>query len=698
MSGTDYTLTPNLGLYKPIYDKDDGQWGAHLNGNADVLDSALSTGAGGMFLPIAGGVMSGALSLAGNATSALHAVPLQQLTAATAGGPFLPISYTATGGTVARTAQDRAATATLTVEDFGAKGDATTDDTAAFNAYANYLRGLTGYFGYKQFSLGASRAYVIVGSVNLTNLSDTIFEGNGSTIIASPTVAGTVCLDAIQSYWVFFQNFTLVSQSNNCKYGIQIGRALSPTAGGGSCSFSDMRMLGSFSAAGIYNRAAESSNFVNLTIQNQNNSATSYAIIMDGDCSFPITSQFAATYNPGNPTVADGQAPGALQSFNQQTFVGCSLVSQYGPGLWMSGLRGHKYFNSYVVGYGQGGSGPAAILSYAAGGAIDDLYWDVHVEPSTLASAFRVVGAVAAPVIRTLYVRDYFIMGTVAVFTLGAGVTSLTIHDLEMHIDHTANSPMVVFDNPANYTVLGGQAYVGPNINFNVPITQGWINSNGTFPAAFNTGGATTVPGALTVSGGASFGSLTGSSNTDLSKHIALWGTANGFSVTGGRMNYNAGSGTSHVLLVNGADVLAVGAGQVTANQLLYFGAGAQVAGGFLLVQSSAAISASGSYVTWNRSGGQGEMHLLCQKGGGSTGGFRFSDVTGANVATQLASLTTTEFDVNVPTKLIGTVGFNNTVPIAKPTLSGAWAGNTAGKALATLLASYGLLTDSSTA
>jgi hypothetical protein len=38
--------------------------------------------------------MSGALSLAGNATSSLHAVPLQQLNAATAA--FLPL----TGGTV----------------------------------------------------------------------------------------------------------------------------------------------------------------------------------------------------------------------------------------------------------------------------------------------------------------------------------------------------------------------------------------------------------------------------------------------------------------------------------------------------------------------------------------------------------------------------------------------------------------------
>jgi hypothetical protein len=41
---------------------------------------------------------------------------------------------------------------------------------------------------------------------------------------------------------------------------------------------------------------------------------------------------------------------------------------------------------------------------------------------------------------------------------------------------------------------------------------------------------------------------------------------------------------------------------------------------------------------------------------------------------------------------------FDRDAPATKPTLTGAWAGNTAGKALATILASYGLLTDSSTA
>jgi hypothetical protein len=67
MSGSDYTLTPNLGLYMPNYDMDDGNWGFHLNGNASVLDSAVgalqSTTTGGPFLPLTGGTVSGPLTV-----------------------------------------------------------------------------------------------------------------------------------------------------------------------------------------------------------------------------------------------------------------------------------------------------------------------------------------------------------------------------------------------------------------------------------------------------------------------------------------------------------------------------------------------------------------------------------------------------------------------------------------------------------
>jgi hypothetical protein len=62
MSG--YDTTPNLGLLKPTYNGADDQWGNYLNQNADTLDLALGTsGAGALFLPLAGGTLTGSLTL-----------------------------------------------------------------------------------------------------------------------------------------------------------------------------------------------------------------------------------------------------------------------------------------------------------------------------------------------------------------------------------------------------------------------------------------------------------------------------------------------------------------------------------------------------------------------------------------------------------------------------------------------------------
>jgi hypothetical protein len=62
---SEYTTTPNLGLFKPNYDMDDGQWGFHLNTNADVLDALLGSGGlpSGPWLPLKGGTVSGTVSI-----------------------------------------------------------------------------------------------------------------------------------------------------------------------------------------------------------------------------------------------------------------------------------------------------------------------------------------------------------------------------------------------------------------------------------------------------------------------------------------------------------------------------------------------------------------------------------------------------------------------------------------------------------
>jgi hypothetical protein len=62
---SDFTTTPNLGLYKPTYDADDEMWGYHLNANADVLDRAFLQAGVGVFLPLAGGTVTGLTTFSG---------------------------------------------------------------------------------------------------------------------------------------------------------------------------------------------------------------------------------------------------------------------------------------------------------------------------------------------------------------------------------------------------------------------------------------------------------------------------------------------------------------------------------------------------------------------------------------------------------------------------------------------------------
>jgi hypothetical protein len=57
---------------------------------------------------------------------------------------------------------------------------------------------------------------------------------------------------------------------------------------------------------------------------------------------------------------------------------------------------------------------------------------------------------------------------------------------------------------------------------------------------------------------GISFGSVTGASVTDLSKHINLYGGSYGFAVTGGRLNYNVQTGAVHGFNVNGVSIFVI--------------------------------------------------------------------------------------------------------------------------------------------
>ena len=118
--------------------------------------------------------------------SSVQWVSANSIDASTLEGSFLPLTggtmqgplnYTATGGTVARSAQDRAAEV-INVRDYGALGNGTANDAVAIQAAANAVptTGATLYF--------PKGNYLIAAPTTLK--SNTVVFGPGATITAAP--------------------------------------------------------------------------------------------------------------------------------------------------------------------------------------------------------------------------------------------------------------------------------------------------------------------------------------------------------------------------------------------------------------------------------------------------------------------------------------------------------------------------------
>ena len=107
-----------------------------------------------------------------------------------------------------------------------------------------------------------------------------------------------------------------------------------------------------------------------------------------------------------------------------------------------------------------------------------------------------------------------------------------------------------------------------------------------TIPIGLTVNGVSTLTGSAAFGTGITFGAQIGASNTDLSKHISLWGGNFGFCITGASLNYTVPPGSAHYFNINGTNALTVAGGAVTVT-------------GSLACGNQSASGATGAFTVW---------------------------------------------------------------------------------------------------
>ena len=183
---------------------------------------------------------------------------------------------------------------TVNVMDFGARGDAVTDDAPAINAAIGAVRERHQKVG--TFDLGCrivfpAAVYAVDSSIDLTGLQriNTVIDGGGSAILGR--CAGQPVIDALGSRWLTMRDLTVLGDPASVPdIGIQIG-ILSTHIVADDHRFENVKVLGHFTRTCLYNRAAETTGFDHLLLWNDY--PNSYCLIQDGVNHFGVTSRFA---------------------------------------------------------------------------------------------------------------------------------------------------------------------------------------------------------------------------------------------------------------------------------------------------------------------------------------------------------------------------------------------------------------------
>jgi len=624
MSGSDYTTTPNLGLYKPTFNADVSTWGGHWNTNADTLDAALATGSGGTFLPIAGGQMGGAIVLAADPASAMEACTRQYA------DKMLPLA----GGTVTGNLNSNAVTnlgsgQTNYIQVTGAAANPTIQVAGGGTNGAMLLRSQ----GTGAINLGS------VTSGNILQLVAAATNGDTLTVTQPATAGGTINFDAVQgtaSGGFLFRRFvqmanpiTLSGTMATSPLWFNFGNNISGT---NTVQQGYMSWIGSNSDTATPNAGAGSLTLLNV----QDRLATGWGGSRVGVAA--NLSTIGAT--TGGALSLIGISGLSVQQFNAGGVSAGFGTTQFGVGGNFGGVLGVGMTASATYMRGQTG-----------------LEIDVH----------ALAGSSLTAQVGLQIVHDgaHAVQGTVTDVALRiADQTSATIGWKDAITVGTYDSRWPVDPNGYVFQLQNGVGLVPSGAGGIDLLQAAWSGmgpEGGGF--AFRSVGASGI-GATAIDG------------------------SGGIKIGSGYINANS-SGIvidAPLFVLSGTPTVVAGGTNYTTGDLVADGFGN-------LFTATAAAGVVTAVSVFARAEGSATDHSGTVS---TTARTRVGAALGTGLTLSEAWAQSTK-SIQVASAG-GRVGFLGTAPIARPTVSGAKGGNAALASLLTALASYGLVTDSSTA